>query len=321
MPTQLPPVLESAIETCGLLSRSLLTSLLGGDADAVGTSRRSADPNVDAVAYLLATAACLVVIVLTRKAVVEPFARWALPSAPGARSDDARRAKITRFGDSGVELISYGVFTVVGCMVMAQQPWLWPSSQWWEGQPEGLHADMRNDLRAWYLLDAARYTAAILSLLFLEKGRKDSKEMLLHHVITVVITLCSYSIDFTRVGAIVKLLMDPADVPLHAAKLCKYSGREFAADRLFELFGVSFFVMRLVMYGYVVWAATFEVREYTTLPLSGNVCVAGLIVLYGLQVFWFSLVVKVALSISRGGKLQDIRSDSEAEGDGRTKRD
>ena len=200
-------------------------------------------------------------------------------------------------------------------MVMSQQPWLWPSSQWWEGQPEGLHAEMRNDLRAWYLLDAARYTAAILSLLFLEKGRKDSKEMLLHHIVTVTITLCSYNIDFTRVGAVVKLLMDPADVPLHAAKLCKYAGREFAADRLFELFAVSFFVMRLVLYGYVVWAATFEVREYTTLPFSGNVCVAGLIVLYGLQVFWFSLVVKVALNISRGGELEDIRSDSEAESD------
>jgi hypothetical protein len=301
-------VLTEALATCALLGRALLTSLLGGDAAAVGTSRRS-DPNVDVAVYLLATAACLVVIVLLRVALVEPLARrWALPAG-------AAPAKITRFGDSGVELLSYGAFTIVGCMVMSQQPWLWPSSQWWEGQPEGLHAEMRNDLRAWYLLDAARYTAAILSLLFLEKGRKDSKEMLLHHIVTVTITLCSYNIDFTRVGAVVKLLMDPADVPLHAAKLCKYAGREFAADRLFELFAVSFFVMRLVLYGYVVWAATFEVREYTTLPFSGNVCVAGLIVLYGLQVFWFSLVVKVALNISRGGELEDIRSDSEAESD------
>ena len=43
--------------------------------------------------------------------------------------------------------------------------------------------------------------------------------MFLHHITTVVITLASYSIDFTRVGAVVKVIMDPADVPLHAAKV------------------------------------------------------------------------------------------------------
>ena len=70
-----------------------------------------------------------------------------------------------------------------------------------------------------YLFDASRYTAAIVSLIFFEKGRKDSKPMFLHHITTVVITLASYNIDFTRVGAVVKVIMDPADVPLHAAKV------------------------------------------------------------------------------------------------------
>ena len=45
----------------------------------------------------------------------------------------------------------YSAFTFVGCVVMSKQPWLWPSTQWWIGQPEGEHADMRNDLRAWYV--------------------------------------------------------------------------------------------------------------------------------------------------------------------------
>ncbi len=305
--------LREARDTLATLARSLAASLLGGDA-AVGNSPRAADPRVDVLVFLACTAACLAALVALRHLVVEPLARLVLgPAAP--------RAKIVRFGDSGCEFVSYAAFTVVGCVVMSRQPWLWPSSEWWVGQPEGLHAVMRNDLRAWYILDAGRYTAAILSLLFLEKGRKDAKQMLLHHVVTVVITACSYNIDFTRVGAVVKVLMDPADVPLHLAKLCKYAGREFAADRLFEIFAASFFVMRLVMYGYVVWASTFEVRKYTTLPFSGNVCVAGLIVLYGLQVFWFSLVVKVAVKIARGEKLEDIRSDSESDGAAASKRD
>ena len=103
-----------------------------------------------------------------------------------------------------------------------------------------------------YLLDASRYTASLISLCCFEHKRKDFRQMFVHHVVTVVITLVSYQIDFNRVGAVVKLLMDPADVPLHGAKLCKYCGLEFIADRCFELFALSFFVTRLVMYGYVV---------------------------------------------------------------------
>jgi ceramide synthetase len=197
----------------------------------------------------------------------------------------------------------------VGWVVMCKQPWLWPSNQWWMGLPELLAntADMRNDLRCWYLGYAGRYSAAILSLVFLEKGRKDSKEMLLHHLITVFIVLASYNIGFYRVGAVVQLLMDPADVFLHAAKLSKYCNHTFLADRLFEAFAVSFFVTRLIMYGYVVWASVFEVREYTVLPMSGNACVVGLVVLYGLNAWWFSLVIKVAVKIARGGNAEDIR--------------
>ena len=142
-----------------------------------------------------------------------------------------------------------------------------------------------------------------------------------------------------------------------------------------------------------MWACTFEVRQFTVLPVSGNVCVAGLIILYGLQVsgrkgpgggpfeynrityavldmiiehrrsdlilhtehtrvtpnlvnecvlinmtcythslipmhctpcippctpctqvFWFSLVAKVAWNMARGADLKDTRSESESEG-------
>lgn len=36
------------------------------------------------------------------------------------------------------------------------------------------------------------------------------------------------------------ILLDPADVPLHFAKMCKYMGKDGAADNLFIVFGVTF---------------------------------------------------------------------------------
>jgi len=61
-----------------------------------------------------------------------------------------------------------------------------------------------------------------------------------------------------------QVLLDPADVPLHAAKMCKYiadarGGRvgkacQTAADVFFVIFMLLFAVMRLGLYPYVVRA-------------------------------------------------------------------
>ena len=212
------------------------------------------DPIIDALVYLELTLACLVLLVLFRHCIAQPLARIVLPGSP-------TDAAVRKFGDSCVECANYATFTVIGASVVFTSEWAWPSSSWCEG--EGAASTlMRDDLRCWYILDASRYTAALISLLFLEHRRKDFSEMLVHHIATILVTLVSYSLGFTRLGAMVKLVMDPADVPLHTAKMFLYiSGEDtkswayFIADRMFEVFAVVFFVTRLLCYGYVVYIA------------------------------------------------------------------
>jgi ceramide synthetase len=280
------------------------------DKSFVGSSTKAADPMEDVCVYLMFAVMFLVMLLIIRHCVIEPLARILLKS-----SDPAKRIK---FGDSGSELVSYFVFTVIGMSVCLTQMWVWPSSQWWEGRGEGQHAEMRNDLRCWYIMDASRYTAALVSLIFFEHKRRDSTEMFVHHVAAILVTFVSYQYDWTRVGAVVKLLMDPADVPLHTAKIFKYVGEgrgkisvfTFLADRSFEFFAVTFFITRLVMFGYVVWACA-----HAELGTSGYICTGLLVVLYCLQVFWFILIAKMAVKMVKGDKLEDIRSDSDDDDD------
>ena len=66
-----------------------------------------------------------------------------------------------------------------------------------------------------------------------------------------------------------------------------------------------------------MYATVFEATVYITLPLGGQVCVGLLCVLLCLQVFWFSLIVKLAISTKvKGEAIRDNRSDSEGDGDG-----
>jgi len=178
---------------------------------------------------------------------------------------------------------------------------------------------MRADLRCFYIMYMARYLQAAVSVLF-EPKRKDFMEMMLHHIVTVIVVGISYIYGWSRIGAVVMVLLDPADVPLHLAKLCKYTseatGRQmwqFAADRLFELFAVVFFFSRLVGFGYVCWSAHIETVPHVTRGFPEWACLCLLTILFLLQCYWFFLILQVAAKLMRGGSSEDPRSDDESE--------
>jgi len=232
------------------------------------------------------------------------------------------------------EALMYGTFSVIGCVVVTSQAWVWPSSNWWIGfaEPDAPHALMRDDLRCYYLLYTGRYLQCIISVL-LEPKRKDFVEMCIHHTVTVVVCLISYWYGWNRIGVVVMLLMDPADVPLHFAKLCKYLSEDageqppflsqaswaFCADRLFEVFAVVFLVMRLILYPYVCWSAHFEATRYFPKGVPEWTCVILLEILLVLQIYWFSLIIRVAIKMAQGGNAEDVRSDDEDEPDHNSK--
>ncbi|GMI56520.1 hypothetical protein ScalyP_jg3658 [Parmales sp. scaly parma] len=244
-----------------------------------------------------------------RNYILEPIGGWFLKTTKPV----LRR----RFADSASELIFYGAFTYMGYNIWITHHWVWPSAAWWDGHYIDEHL-MRNDLRGLYLLDTARYLACLVSVRFLEHERKDKTEMTIHHIATTIVTVIAYGTGHSRIGAIVKMIMDPADVPLHLAKACKYGGDHrkskvllFCADRFFELFAITFFVTRLIMFGYVMYSSTVEGRIKCNWTPFQNFGLAQLYVLYALQVFWFSLIVKMAWRMASGKGVVDIRSDSE----------
>ena len=185
--------------------------------------------------------------------------------------------------------------------IVKTQPWFLPSRKWWQNQTRD-DARTSGAYRGYYLLYVARYVAEIISV-GTEYDRKDKKEMLLHHFSTVFLIGISYAYGFTRVGGIIMLLLDPADVPLHVAKLFKYVADarknelnkmsrngssnddkksamatqraiavgkrcQFMADVLFGVFMVTFLITRLVMYPYVVYSSHFECRKFVNVERS-----------------------------------------------------
>ena len=72
----------------------------------------------------------------------------------------------------------------------------------------------------WY-----RYLAGLVALWFVDTRKKDFVEMSLHHVVTILLLVLSYTASHMRVGAVVFVLHNLADPFLQSAKLCKVRTR------------------------------------------------------------------------------------------------
>jgi ceramide synthetase len=235
-----------------------------------------------------------------------------------------RKTMREKWSQSAMEVIFYGGFTILGLYVVPKQEWVWPSVLWWKGFKEGGHEFMRSDLRCFYLLYGARYFQGLVSI-FMEHKRKDFVEMFAHHAVTVVLILISFGYGWNRIGAVIMVILDPADVFLHSAKMCKYisdamtkgqtrkASWQMGADMIFALFAIVFFVTRLVMYPYVCWSAYFETRAFFAKGLPEWVCIVLLGTLLFLQCYWFYLLVSAVVRMIRSGGVEDVRSDDEDE--------
>jgi len=234
---------------------------------------------------------------------------------------EERSNAVQKYAQASMEAIFYGSFTIIGLAIVPSQPTSWPSDQWWINFKTGEHSMMRQDLRCYYIMYASRYLQGIVSCL-MEHRRKDFVEMQVHHVVTVGLVSLSYIYGWNRIGVIVMVLLDPADVPLHVAKLCKYTadygGAHFyqvMADRFFELFATLFFVTRILMYPYVCWSAHIESARYFSHGMPEYACIILLEILLCLQVYWFHLLVHAVMTMIEKGGCEDIRSDDEDEVD------
>ena len=166
-----------------------------------------------------------------------------------------------------------------------------------------------------YLVELSWYLCGMFRLI-VEPRKKDFKQMLVHHVSTNVLLGFAYSLHQLRIGVVIYTLHNVADPLLQAAKLFKYCGSEFGATALFVPFAIAFFITRLILYPMLCYYTIFYGPGYQRKELykSEAFSMGLLLLLIPIHMYWFYLIVKVAIkSISKGQTVNDNRSDSEDE--------
>lgn len=146
-----------------------------------------------------------IVLSFTREFIMQELLR-PLARAAGIAS----RGKQQRFMEQMYTAVYFGVMGPAGIYVMRHTPvWYFNTRGMYENFPHKTH---EAEFKFYYLFQAAYWAQqAIVMLLGLEKRRKDFKELVGHHIVTLALIALSYRFHFTYIGIAVYLTHDLSD--------------------------------------------------------------------------------------------------------------
>ncbi len=241
--------------------------------------------------------------------------------------------KVTKFVEAAWRALFYLIFLYYGFKAIYNEeknewePWVTDTRHNWIGW--GTH-EFTDDLRFFYIVELGAY---IHQLMWTEVSRKDSFEMILHHISTILLIGFSYLCVFLRIGSLIMVLHDTADVFLETAKCFNYAATaekkealkqkrpesqvaKTVCDVLFGIFAVVFFVTRIVLYpSKILYSVFFECSEILVFWNGLALFDALLLILQCLHVFWFYTIATMIYRLLTTGIEKDERSDDDDDDD------
>ena len=234
--------------------------------------------------------------------------------------------------------IYFGVLGPFGLYVMSQGSlWYFETTAMFEGFP---HREHEGFFKAYYLLQAGYWSQqALVLLLQLEKPRKDFKELVLHHVVTLALIALSYRFHFAKMGIAVYITHDISDfflavsfsdmpvenelISKQTSKLLNYIDSMFVGPYFIIFVGVWIYLRHYINLC-IIWAVcttfktvgpyelNWETQQYKCW-ISQIITFALLAILQAVNLFWLFLILRIAKNyvFSAGEELEDTRSDNE----------
>ncbi|OAP62880.1 hypothetical protein AYL99_02107 [Fonsecaea erecta] len=233
-----------------------------------------------------------------------------------------KRAKQARFMEQVYTAMYFGIFGPFGLYVMSRGSlWYFNTTAMFEGFPHRKHEGV---FKAYYLLQAAYWAQqAIVLMLQLEKPRKDFKELVFHHIVTLALIGLSYRFHFAKMGIAVYITHDISDFFLATSKTFNYLDSIIVGPYYF-LFVCVWIYLRHYINLIILWATLTEFRTVGPFELNWETqqykCWISQIITFSLlaclqavNLFWLFLILRIAKNYVFSNIRADERSDDEEE--------
>lgn len=259
-----------------------------------------------------------VVLSFTREFIMQEMLR------PWARAAGLRRNKQARFMEQAYTAVYFLFLGPAGVFVMSRTPvWYFNTRGMYEAFP---HRSHEAPVKFYYLFQAAYWAQqAIVLLLGMEKPRKDFKELVGHHVVSLALIALSYRFHFTYMGIAVYTTHDISDFFLATSKVLNYLDHPLVGPYFF-VFVCVWIYLRHVVNLRILWSLFTEFRTVGPFELdwateqykcwiSQYITTALLASLQALNLFWLFYIIRIAYRFVRDSTADDDRSEDEDDAD------
>lgn len=242
---------------------------------------------------------------------------------PWAKSTGLSRAKQARFMEQAYTAVYFAVLGPAGLYVMSKTPvWYFNTHGMYEGFPHRTH---EASVKFYYLFQAAYWAQqAIVLILGLEKPRKDYKELVGHHIVSLALIGLSYRFHFTYIGLAVYISHDISDFFLATSKVLNYLDHWLIGPYFFTFLCVWIYLRHYINIRILISLFTefqtvgpFELNwaaEQYKCWISQYITAGLLASLQSLNLFWLFYIVRIAVRfLTNPEQATDDRSDDEEE--------
>lgn len=216
--------------------------------------------------------------------------------------------KFTKFMECAWQCTYYTFIFFYGLYVMSDKSWLWDIRNCWYEYP---NHSVDDDVWWYYMISLSFYWSMTFTHFF-EAKRKDFWQMFIHHIVTIALITFSWTCNLTRIGTLVLIVHDCADIPLQLAKMSIYSGHKAFCDAVFAIFAVLWIITRVGIYPlWIVYSTAVEAP--TILPMFPAYYIFNslLIALLLLHIYWTYLILRMIAATITKGNVEDNRSSSD----------
>ena len=209
--------------------------------------------------------------------------------------------------------------TLWGVFYLSREPWF---HEVLGGSSDVLWRDLRGDngapmsaaFKVFYMVHLGYQMHALHFTVhegrsFSADRRADYRQMLVHHVIAVLLIFLSYVLGYARIGVLVMISHNVSDIAVCLTKSAKLLGWRRATLYLLPVMIFTWFVTRLVFFPFYVLYQVYliplaDLPHRHLVPITS--CFAGLLVLLGLNIFWFVIFLRMAWASVMEGTSIDV---------------
>lgn len=233
-----------------------------------------------------------------------------------------RRNKISRFMEQTYSILYFSLSSPFGLYIMYHNPdhmWYYNTRSFYENYPHRVHDVL---FKTFYLLQAGFWAQQSLVLcLQLEKPRRDFKELVFHHIVTMALIFLSYRFHFAMMGIAVFITMDVSDIFLSLSKTLNYLDSIFTPPMFIIFVGIWIYTRHYlnikILYSVLtefrtvgIYTLSFPMQEYKCW-ISQIITFVLLLALQLVNLYWLFLILRIMYRLISAGEQKDDRSDDE----------